>query len=86
MDLRGGFDQVLQVRAREEVAQVDEFAVAFVFDVNGAPAVLAAADGLAGDVDAVFAADDGEGDDGLLEKGWSVGVGKRGVLDEVILP
>ena len=37
VDLAGRFDHVLQVGAGEEVAQVDEFAVAFVFYVNGAP-------------------------------------------------
>lgn len=65
VDLRGRLDEVLQVRAGEEVAQVDEFAVPFVFDVDGAPAVLAAAHGLAVDGDAALGADDGEGDDGL---------------------
>ena len=54
------------MRACEEVAEVDEFAVALVFDVDGAPAVLAAADGLAVDGDGGFGADDGEGDDGLV--------------------
>ena len=32
MDLGRRLDQVLQVRARKEVAQVDEFAVVFVLD------------------------------------------------------
>ena len=32
MDLGRRLDQVLQVRAREEVAEVDEFAVVFVLD------------------------------------------------------
>jgi hypothetical protein len=53
------------VRAREEVAQVDEFAVALVFHVDGAPAVLPPADRLAADGDGFFAADDREGDDRL---------------------
>lgn len=65
MNLRSRLDQILQVRAREEVAQVHEFAVFLVFDVNDAPAVLATADGAPVDVDGLFAADDGEGDDGL---------------------
>ena len=63
MDLRGRLDQILQVGAGEEVAQVDEFAVALVFDVDGAPAVLAAADKLAVNVDVAFGADYCEGDD-----------------------
>lgn len=36
-----------------------------VFDVDDAPAVLARAHGLAVHVDRLFAADHGEGDDGL---------------------
>ena len=65
VDLRCRLDQVLKVGAGEEVAEVDELAVALVFHVDGAPAVLAAADELAVDVDVLLRADDGEGDDGL---------------------
>lgn len=68
VDLRGGFDEVLEVGAGKEVAEVDEFAVAFVFDIDGAPAILAAADGLAVDRDILLGADDGEGDDGLFHR------------------
>ena len=32
VDLRSGLDQVLQVRAGEEVAEIDEFAVVLVLD------------------------------------------------------
>lgn len=32
VDLRGGFNEVLEVSAQQEVAEVDEFAVIFVFD------------------------------------------------------
>lgn len=32
VDLGGGFDEVLQVRASKEVTEVDKFAVGFVFD------------------------------------------------------
>ena len=67
MDLAGRLDQVLQVRAGEEVAQVDKFAVPLVFDVDGSPAVLAAAHGLVIDCDGFFRADYSEGDDGLQE-------------------
>ena len=65
VDLRCSFDQVLQVSASEEVPEVDEFAVAFVFDVDGSPAVLAGGDGFAVDLEGGFAADYCEGDDGL---------------------
>ena len=65
MNLGRRLDEVLQVGAGEEVAQVDEFAVSLVFDVDGTPAVLAAADRLVVDCDGFFAADYGEGDDGL---------------------
>ena len=51
VDLAGGFDEVLEMGSREEVAEVDEFAVVFVFDVDYAPAVLAAADLLASNDD-----------------------------------
>lgn len=65
VDLRRCLDEVLEVGAREEVAEVDELAVPLVFHVDGAPAVLAPAHGLAGDVDVALGADDGEGDDAL---------------------
>lgn len=65
VDLAGSFDEILQVGAGEEVAQVDEFAVGLIFDVNYAPAVLTAADLLAVDDDGLFTSDDGEGDDFL---------------------
>ena len=68
MDLTRRLDKILQVCASEEVSQVDEFAVAFVFHVDGAPSVLAPADCFAVDGYAFFAADDGEGDDGLAHK------------------
>jgi hypothetical protein len=32
VDLRGGFDEVLQVRARQEVAEIDELAVVLVLN------------------------------------------------------
>jgi hypothetical protein len=63
VDLAGGLDQVLQVGAGEEVAEVDELAVSLVLDVDHAPAVLATADLLAVDDDGLLTADDGEGDD-----------------------
>jgi hypothetical protein len=37
VNLGGSLDHVLKVGAGEEVAQVDKFAVAFIFYVDGAP-------------------------------------------------
>ena len=65
VDLRGGLDQILKMGAGQEIAQVDEFAVVLVFDVDDAPAVGADGDGAAVDVGGLFGADDGKGDDGL---------------------
>lgn len=65
VDLRGGVDQILEVSAGEEIAEVDEFAVLLVLDVDGSPAVLASANGLAVNIDVALASDDGERDDGL---------------------
>lgn len=62
MDLRRRLDEVLQVRPREEVAEVHELAVLLVLDIDDAPAVLAPADGLAVDEDVGLGADNGEGD------------------------
>lgn len=50
----------------EEVAEVHELAVGLVLDVDDAPAVLAAPDGLAVDDDVALGANDGEGDQALL--------------------
>lgn len=63
MDLAGGLDQVLEVGAREEVAEVDEFAMVLVFDVYNTPAVLASTDLFTTDDDGLFASDNSEGDD-----------------------
>jgi len=53
------------VGAGQEVAEIDEFAVLLVLDIDSTPSVLAATDSLAVDVDVAFAADDGERNDGL---------------------
>jgi hypothetical protein len=66
VDLGRRLDEVLEVRAEEEVPEVDEFAVVFVLDVDDAPPVLAAPDLLAIDNDGLLGADDGEGDQVLL--------------------
>lgn len=65
MDLACGLDQVLQVGARKEVAQVNELAVSLILDVDGAPAVLARGNGLAVECEAVLGADNCKGNDGL---------------------
>lgn len=65
VDLGGGVDQVLKVGAGEKVAEVDEFAVLLVLDVDRSPSVLAATDGLAVHVDVALTSDNGKGDDGL---------------------
>lgn len=43
VDLAGGFDQILKMGAGQEVAQVDEFAMVLVLDVDDTPAVLTTA-------------------------------------------
>lgn len=47
MDLRCRLDQVLQVGTSEEVAEVHEFAMVLIFDVDDSPAVLTPANLLA---------------------------------------
>lgn len=49
VDLRSGFDQVLEMGAGEEISEVDEFAVVLVLDVDNSPSVLASTDLLASD-------------------------------------
>jgi len=41
VDLRGRLDEVLEMRAREEIAEVHKLAVLLVLDVDDAPAVCA---------------------------------------------
>lgn len=65
VDLASGLDQVLQVGAGEEVAEVDKLAVVLVLDIDHTPAVLATADLLAVDDNGLLATDNGEGDDFL---------------------
>ena len=61
--LTGGFDQVLKVSAGEEVAEIDEFAVVFIFNVYHAPAVLTTADLLSNDNDRFLTADNSKRND-----------------------
>ena len=51
VDLRCGFDQILEVGAGEEVSEVDEFAVVLVLNIDDTPSVLAATDLLASNDD-----------------------------------
>lgn len=62
VDLAGSLNQVLQVSAGQEIAQVDELAVVLVLDVDNTPAVLAAANLLAVDNNGLLTADNREGD------------------------
>ena len=68
MNLAGGFDKVLEVRAGKEVSQIDEFAVILILHINHTPAVLAAANLLAVDNNCLLASDNGEWNDVLREK------------------
>lgn len=60
MNLGGGLDEVLQVCAGEEVAEVHKLAVVLVLDVDDSPSVLAAAHWLAVDNDIALGSDNGE--------------------------
>ena len=63
VDLAGCLDQVLQVSAGKEVAQVNKLAVVLILDVDNTPAVLAAANLLAIHDDGLLTADNGERND-----------------------
>lgn len=65
VDLGGSLDEILEVGSEEEVAQVDEFAVSLILDVDDTPSVLAAADLLAVDNDRLLGSDNSEGDKAL---------------------
>ena len=81
MDLRGRLDEVLQVGAGKEVAEVYEFAVVLILDcmllvdvdvvqvightIDEAPTILATANLLAIHNDVLLGANDSEGDDAL---------------------
>jgi len=77
VDLCGRLNQVLQMCAREEVAELHEFAVSFVLDVDDAPFVGAGADYFAVYGHCLFGADDCEGDavldvSAVLNNAWKV--------------
>lgn len=66
VDLRGSLNEILEVRPKQEIPEVDEFAVVLVLDVNDTPPVLAATDLLAVDDDRLLGADNGKGDEVLV--------------------
>ncbi|KAI3475819.1 hypothetical protein L1887_62719 [Cichorium endivia] len=63
VDLGRGLDEILQMGARKEVAQMDKLAVAFVLDIDHAVPVLPAPDLFAIHDDRGFGADNGKGDE-----------------------
>lgn len=44
MNLARGLDQILEMSAEEEIAEIDEFAVVLVFNIDDAPAILSTPD------------------------------------------
>lgn len=60
MDLAGGLNQVLKMSSCKEIAQVDEFAVGFILNVDYTPAVLTAPNLLSVNDDRLFASDNGK--------------------------
>lgn len=66
VNLASGLDQVLKMGARQEVSQVDKFAVVLVFHVDDTPAVLSAPDMLVIYHDVPLTADHGKRDDVLI--------------------
>lgn len=54
VDLACRLDEVLEVSTGEEIAQVDEFAVPLILDVDGAPAVLASGNVASGEMLAAY--------------------------------
>lgn len=65
MDLACGFDEVLQMGPGQKVAQVDEFTVVLILDIDDTPSVLTATDLLAIDNNVLLATDNSEGDNAL---------------------
>lgn len=65
VDLASSLNQILKVGAGQEIAQVDEFTVVLILDVDNTPAVLAAANLLAVDNNGLLTADNRERNDVL---------------------
>ena len=63
VDLTGGLNQILKVSSGQEIAQGDEFAMVFIFDVDNTPSILTATDLSATDGDGLFASDNSKRDD-----------------------
>jgi hypothetical protein len=62
VDLGGGFNEILEVGAEEEITQVDKLAVTFILDIDDTPAVLSAADWLSVNDDVALRSNDSEWD------------------------
>jgi hypothetical protein len=68
VNLSSCLNEVLQVGASEEVAEVHKLAMVRVLDVDDTPPVPAASDGLAVNYDVILRADNGKRNDGLLTR------------------
>jgi hypothetical protein len=68
VDLGRGLDEILKVCAEKEVAEVDEFAVVLILDVDNTPPVLAAPDLLAVDNDGLLGTNNSEGNEVLVQR------------------
>lgn len=65
VDLAGGFDEVLEVGAGEEVSEIHELAVVLILDIDHTPTVLTTADLFSVDNNRLLATDNSEGDNVL---------------------
>ncbi len=65
MNLRCGLNEVLEMCTCEEVAQIHEFAMVLVFDIDDSPPILATADLTTAHDDRFLRANNGEGNDVL---------------------
>ena len=65
VNLAGGLNEILEVGASQEIAQVYKLAVVLVLNVDDTPAVLAATNLLAVDDNGLLTTDNREGDDVL---------------------
>jgi hypothetical protein len=65
VNLRSGFDEVLEMCSGEEVSKIDEFAVVLVLDVDNTPSVLTSTDLLSSNNNGLLGTDNGEWNDVL---------------------
>jgi hypothetical protein len=73
VDLRRCLNEILEVGSEKEVAEIDEFAVILVLDVDDTPSVLAAPNLLAINNDGLLRSDNGEWDEILRNSlAWMV--------------